>query len=73
MWGPRAEVAPQGFQRPPQRVVCLAVSGESSGRTHGELSWDSLILGLPGEEEREDLCIELSLVAIEVTGENVNT
>lgn len=32
-----------------------------------------MILGPPGEEECEGLCIELSLVVIEVTEENVNT
>lgn len=40
---------------------------------NGEVSWDSVILGPPGEEECEGLCIELSLVVIEVTEENVNT
>lgn len=40
---------------------------------NGDVSWDSVILGPPGEEECEGLCIKLSLVVIEGTGENVNT
>lgn len=63
---------PQGVSAAPRRAVCLAVGGESSGRTDGE------VVGLCGsgslgEEECEGLCIERILFVIEVAEENVNT